>query len=438
MRIVPLVHIHEGGWAMPDIDRGFQRTGMSCVLLLATAACSTTERVTPNVVRDSSGVTIVESHAPLWNAATTWAVSAEPQLRIEPRADDDSVRQFTRITGLTRLSSGLIVALEAAALELRWFDPIGRHLRTSRLRGQGPRELRFASALNRLPGDTLLVDGNNRPNKSLVFSSTGEFVREDVMDEQRLRSSGRWGECASLVLPDRSRLLCQELPGATPLPPDPGPGYLREFLQFVRVSWDVTEVDTLGRYGGIEQVGLDLGGKWTDFQVHPFYSRSHVAAGGDPLRIAIAVNPAYSIELWTSRDGLDRIVRRTGPLRKPTDRERAGAVDLMREWNRQHTDPAMMDRVLAGVPVPDSLPAAWGLVFSSGGELLVAREGLLPGQEQTLYDVFDRDGRFLGELRFPPSFTIREVGIDYVLGVRLAADDVPVIELYSLRRPDAR
>jgi hypothetical protein len=52
--------------------------------------------------------------------------------------------------------------------------------------------------------------------------------------------------------------------------------------------------------------------------------------------------------------------------------------------------------------------------------------------------VFDRDGRFLGELRFPPSFTIREVGIDYVLGVRLLADDVPVIELYSLRRPDAR
>jgi hypothetical protein len=410
---------------------------MALLPALVTAACATNERVVPNVARDSSGVTIVESHAPLWDPATAWVVSPGPRLRIESTADDDSVRQFTRIAGLTRMSTGVIVALEEASLELRWFDHTGNHLRTSRMRGPGPGELRYAASLNRLPGDTIRVDGNARPFKSLVFGPVGEYVREETMDDQRYRAAGRWGECAGLFMVDHAVLTCQELPGATPLPPDPGPGHLRHFQQFVRVSWDGSEVDTLGRHGGIEQFGLDMGQKWTNFVVHPFHSRTYLAAGGNPPRIAIAVNPAYSIEVWKPRGGLDRIVRRTTGLRAPTERERAGATDLVREWNRRGSDAATLERLIAGVPVPDSIPAVWGMAFSSGGELLVAREGMLPGQDRTVYDVFDADGRFLGELHFPPSFTIREVGPDYILGVRLVEDDVPVIELYSLRRPAA-
>lgn len=415
------------------LKRPLTRALVACLTACA-IGCAAEPATPPNVSRDSAGVTIVESQAPLWDSSTAWRVAAAPRLVIGPRSETDTARQFTRITGVTRLTSGNVVVLDAATMDLRWFDHTGLHVRTVRFRGPGPRELPFAQALIRMPGDTLVVHGGRRPAKALYFTATGDFIREEVMDEERFRAAGRWGECATAILPDRSRLVCQDLPGAEPLPPDPGPGHLRTFQQFVRISWDATELDTLGRYGGIEQFGLDLGQKWTFFVVHPFHARSYLAAGGDPVRIAIAPNPDYTIELWRPRGGIDRIVRRLGARRTPSDRERAGAVDQVREWNRG-ADSAQMARIMAEVPVPDSLPAIMGLALSSSGELLVMREGQLRGQERSTWDVFDRDGRFLGELRFPAAFTIREVGPDYILGVRLNEFDVPAIEVYSLQRP---
>lgn len=415
------------------LNRPLTGTLVTC-LTAGALGCAAEPATPPNVTRDSAGLTIVESRAPLWDSSSTWRVPAAPRLVIGPRSESDTARQFTRITGVTRLTSGAIVVLDAATTDLRWFDHTGLHLRTVRFRGPGPGELPFAFALIRLPGDTLVVHGGARPSKALFFSPTGDFVREEVMDEQRFRAAGRWGECPSLILPDKSRLVCQDLPGATPLPPDPGPGALRHFQQFVRISWDANELDTLGRYGGIEQHGLDLGQKWTFFVVHPFHARSYLAVGGDSLRIASAPNPDYSIELWRPRGGLDRIVRRPGARRAPTERERAGAIDLMRDWNRG-ADSAQMARIMSDVPVPDSLPAVSGLALSSSGELFVMREGLLRGQDRSAWDVFDREGRFLGALHFPAAFTVREVGPDYILGVRLNEFDVPAIEVYSLQRP---
>jgi len=50
------------------------------------------------------------------------------------------------------------------------------------------------------------------------------------------------------------------------------------------------------------------------------------------------------------------------------------------------------------------------------------------------FDVFDRSGRWLGELALPPRTRLLDVGRDYLLGVRLDDDDVPHVEVYRLHR----
>lgn len=385
----------------------------------------------PSVVRDSAGIAIVENHRPRWDTSSAWRVSTEPILRLGSVSDGDTAQQFSYIVGAARLANGTVVVLEGSTTELRWFDAGGRHVRTSRLQGRGPGELPFVLDLVHLAGDTILLDGG-RPVKQLFFAPTGEFAREEPLDDVGFRALGRWAECHTYVMPDRSRVVCQRPPGAAPRGPDPGPGLLRFFSQFVRVPWDLSQVDTMGLDGGIEQYGLDVGGSRPYFVVHPFHARSYLAGGGDPLRIAIVTNPQYSIEIWRPGAGLERIIRRVNGRVAPSQSQ----LDAVPEYLRRYSfDTTHLARVLSDVPVPDSLPAAAGLVYAPGGELLVARESPFFPHDTTHLDVFDAEGRFLGTLSLPPRLLVHEVGIDYILGVRYDDDDVPFVEVYRLERP---
>ena len=51
-----------------------------------------------------------------------------------------------------------------------------------------------------------------------------------------------------------------------------------------------------------------------------------------------------------------------------------------------------------------------------------------------MFDAFDQDGRFRGEIRFDGYFWLYEVGDDYLLGARLDELDVPRIQLHRLHR----
>ncbi len=151
------------------------------------------------------------------------------------------------------------------------------------------------------------------------------------------------------------------------------------------------------------------------------------------MRNAIATNPDYRVELWTPTGTLERVVRREGGRRAPTLAEREAAPTLMKRY-LEGVDPATANTIMAAVPTPDSLPALVGLTVTPQGELLVQREGFLPSQVSSLWDVFDSSGRWLGELRLPARTRILSVGTDHLLVQRMTVDDVVLIEVYRLRR----
>lgn len=122
--------------------------------VLSLAACGAGDRAAGDVVvRDSSGVRIVESPAPTWGRALPWTVSAEPIVTIGT-VEGDAAYQLHRVGAALRLSDGRIVVANNGSSDLRYYDSAGRHVRTVGRRGEGPGEFSMLSGMVRGSADT--------------------------------------------------------------------------------------------------------------------------------------------------------------------------------------------------------------------------------------------------------------------------------------------
>lgn len=409
--------------------------------LLVSGACerSAVSTTDATIVRDSAGVTIVTSLRAQWPDGGGWRIDSVPRTSLGG-VEADSAQHWRAPDAVTVLRDGrVVIGVEG---ELRWFAPDGTHTHTN-LAGDGPGEFRRVAALHTMPGDSVRAhDGQGL--KYAVFAPDGSLAYERRTDYEQLRALGRWIECWTRFFPDASRTMCQADPAIPASPTNrasrrlsngltsPGPGLLRTLHRVWLVTPGVDRAFPLGVEAGIEQFGIANDGEEL-FVLHPFYSRSVVTAGGEPMRIAMALNPAYRIELWTPGGALERIIVREGARRAPTSDELADVPEALRQ-QLSRRDPTLLDRVLAEVPTPDSLPALQHVTFTSRGELLVMREGLLPSHAQSLYDVFDRSGVWLGTLRLRPQQYIVSASDDTLLAMRRTEDGVVLVEVYGYTR----
>lgn len=414
---------------------------ISACLLAACAAGKPDVRSAP-IMADSAGIAIVNNIDPQWTDSSRWHIDSVPITRVGH--DENEVQsQFSIIRSATRLSNGnVVVALEN---EVRMFGSDGKFIRTVAGRGNGPGEFQSIGTLLKLPEDSILVAqsmvGGGR--KIAIFGAGGSFIREERPDGDAVRKLGPWSECQSMVFRDRSWLGCKSdstIPltatnrlsqGGADGYSSPGPGLLRRLQRWHLIPATLEKTYPIGIEGGIEQFGIALPGGGETFVMHPFYSRSFIAAGGEPLRIATITNPDYTIEIWTPDGHLERIVRRANGRRAPTAEEKRELPAMLLARNgRRDRDPA----ILSQAPTPDSLPAASGVRIGADGHIVVAREGSLPPYARVTYDIFSPAGHWLGEFAMPARTFIMELGADYILALRLDDHDVPMLEVYALKR----
>lgn len=418
---------------------------MLSVLSVSCAEAKSSADGTPSAGRDSAGVHIVDNRRPVWTNGTGWKVDSVPLTSIGGD-DTDLHQQFRSVSAALRMANGNMVV--AADNELRLFASNGTYLRTLATNGSGPGEFRSLQDVWRLAGDSILATQSLSRGgmKNVLIAPDGAFVREEQPNVDRYRAMGPWAECMSLVLPDRSRITCQDDP-TIPLSAtnrgntmdargnaSPGPGMLRRLKRQHLLSPSLDTSYRLGITAEPEQFGVLLNGQYLGFSMHPLYSRSLTAAGGSPVRIVTFMNPGYELQVWTPTGRLETIVRRVGARRATSEQERKDALEEVLAMTRAESqDPALLEQ-MAAIPMPDSLPAAVSLTVAATGEMLVMREGLLPSQRQSLYDVFDRAGVWLGELRFPRHTRIADVGKDYLVVIRSDDRDVPRAEVLRLYR----
>ncbi len=89
--------------------------------------------------------------------------------------------------------------------------------------------------------------------------------------------------------------------------------------------------------------------------------------------------------------------------------------------------------MLDGLIFPDFIPAYRSLLVDTEDHLWVEQYRTGWEQERRWW-VFDPAGRWLGEPTVPTDLDIREVGPDYILGVRRDAGDVEQVVMYELIR----
>lgn len=419
-----------------------------CVLSAFSVSCKESgspQNAAAAAVRDSAGIQIVESRTPVWTDDTRWKVDSLPLTSIGGD-ESDVQQQFRSISAALRLSNRNVVI--AADNELRLFAPDGTYLRTLAGKGDGPGEFRTNQDVWRLDGDSILATqalaGGGM--KNVLFGADGALVREERPDVDRYRALGPWTECMSLVLPDRSRITCQDDP-TIPLSAtnrgntkdargnaSPGEGMLRRLKRQFVLSPSLDTSYALGITAEPEQFGVVLNGQYMGFSGHPLFIRSITAAGGSPVRIVTVLNPGYELQVWTPTGRLERIIRRIGARRATSEQERKDALENVLAMTRAESQDPVLLAQMAAIPMPDSLPAAVSLTVAATGEMLVMREGFRPSQRQSIYDVFDPTGTWLGELRFARHTRIADVGRDYLLVIRNDENDVPRAEVLRLRR----
>ncbi len=385
---------------------------LAVAFLAAAAGCDAEPEQLPELAyqtRDSAGIVIAEN-AGVPAKSERWSVDADPVVSIGG-ADGPPPAMFVAVTTASRLSDGTIVVLEVETSELRFFDATGTHLRTAGGVGEGPGEFEAAVSFVRLAGDTLLVDAGDR---HLLFSPTGDYIRQTTIDVLRYFSGKRAAPCAHFrLLPDGSFLSCEVFSDEQWVAGGTAPS-----SRVLRVAPDGAET-AIGHYW--QRQGL-------------FRARTWIASGGSPPVVATAPNPGYSIEVRSLDGELTRIVRRPDGLRAPTDEEVATAAADLRSG--QGFFSPSRGTVDDDEPA-DLVPAVFGMTVGITGDLWVRREPFVTTHDETLYDVFDGQGRFRGEVRFEGYFWLYEVGEDYVLGARLDELEVAHIQLHRLSKPPA-
>ncbi len=376
---------------------------LASVTLAGCAAESDAYATWDGTMRDSAGVVVVENFGePVLGADAFEFV--EEVLRIGTQFGD-STYQFGRITGYTVLSDGRIVVADALGHHLKFFSPDGEHLMTVGKAGEGPEEFgRRMLDLLRTYGDTLIVPdwGNMQVHR---IAPDGTWLGSFSMRPEGGFYVAGWDDVPSGMIVSLLRAI------STP---------------------DAPAVDTMDVV-----VVRDSHGAFLDTIARVPTSRFVTFRGGDPHWRFFAPRPDFDLLWngggvtgrsdryvlhWRAPDGrLDRVVtlhREPVPLGEEDRRILMEAIDRMLENAGVPLQRA--SEIKSRTSFESDYPAFRRFVSGPGGTLLVQQlrpltdltdeelEGLNPGSGRPpgsrSWDVFDREGRYLGVLTWPPDF----------------------------------
>jgi hypothetical protein len=413
----------------------------AAVLVLLGSACGAGERVEETrrepVVADSAGVRVVINQDPQWRAGEGWRVAPMAAVRIGA-ADGAEAYLLDRVRGVTRLSDGTIVVLNAGSTELRYYSADGVHLRSVGRQGRGPGDMRLPRWLDLLEGDVLQV---THADGRLRYAADGSLVGDDRIRWDRIHAIGRRAGvdgdggflmesgCAvntPLFIGDSVLLCSTTYTDVRFIPREAGVYHSTMFL--ARSDWALEALDTLGTFPRSTVLLYPAGGRLHAINVAPPGGpRGRMRVTGWPRQLAYSPVDSYRLEFRSLDEArLRLIVRRVGGLRAPRLEE------LDRIEHTLRSSPASLRGEIA---ISDSLSIAAGAPHVDvQGAIWVPLEVDADAYARP-YDVFAADGVYLGTVNVPDvRFTPHEIGADWMLGVTRGEHGVEFVVLYLIDR----
>lgn len=378
-------------------------------------------------VRDSLGVEIVESFAPVLTGSRSWTIDPDPILEIGA-LDAAEPYVFSRIWDATRLSDGRVVVVDELTTEIRVFDGRGRHLGTFGRVGDGPNEFGGPPFVESTDDDELVVWDGGHVRLSR-FDAEGTLI-DQVGLQAELSELG--------ILPFRNGRVWQidaegRLLATGPQRPRSVEG-LRDSYRRVVLVWDrgASNHDFGVFVSGqsfvvrVDRTGVGVG--------NPYAPAPAAALVGNG--IAISGDAGWELRIHETNGNLRRILRAAIPRTPVTAELEQRALDRAREMaDVSPITLAQAEDAFAQISLPDSVPIVGSIMASPGALWVGRRTGWW--WEIGDYDVFDADGRWLTTVRVPREVEmIHEIGEDYILAHVVDELEVPYLRLYRIHRSE--
>ncbi len=423
--------------------------GAAAIALVAAIACepaadteageSGPQAAPRHQVRDSAGIRIIENRRPADGSRLGWEIGAEPAFTIGSVEASEGF-QLHQVDDALRLGDGRLVVANGGSHQLLVFDEGCTYLTAWGQKGEGPGDFGGMWAGNAFgrrlfwaepwPGDSIAVcHGTFSWGLGLfsVFGPDGRHART-----VNLAPDGSNTRCRE-VLPDGAIIVTRSSPWSGFLPT----GTRRDNLDFLILEGDGSLRTELGSHPGAEVFDyLDdtVIPPSTFLMLDPPFQQTVVWGAWGDLAI-VSPTDRYEIRAFGADGSVARIVRRDHEVRTPTqadlDRFRA---DQLASYGAEYK--AMITPVLDGLSVPPSFPAFSSIEVDALGYLWV-REFNLPGEQGTLWTVFDPDGIVQGFVETPPDLEIYEIGEDYIVGKARDELGVEYVQLWELARVGA-
>lgn len=360
----------------------------------------------------SGTVVVTNPAAGIWDAATAWRVVEEVRIGT---LDGTGPDLFGQINAIEVDVTGRIYVLEGQSQELRVFDRNGLHVRTIGRQGGGPGEFNQPIGLAWAPDGTLwVVDPQN--NRISVVDTSGAFVAAHhalggfvyMPWPGGFDTAGRFYNYApDLTSGSFQMLLVRYDSTLAPIDSLRPPRYTgpENYFELVRERGRMrTGVPFTP---GVEWRLTGQGDFW--FALTGPYELVRLSAGGDTLRkvtVPFDPVPVTSEDVDSAIAGLEWFT------------SQGGKVDRSR--------------------IPGVKPALSGLIVADDGTLWIEIVTRDIADQGHVFDVFDPEGRYLGDVRLP--FRLRMYPPPIVRGDRLygVTEDeleVPFVVRARIERP---
>ncbi len=397
------------------------------LLALSAVACDGGGSRWAGTITDSAGVTIVSNgDLGIWAPGEEWTL--EEELRVGA-LEGPPEYQIGQVGSIALDSKGRIYVLDSQAQHIRVYSPDGIYERTVGARGGGPGELGNALALLMGTGDTLLVpDGQNL--RFTRYAPDGSSVGSIRLDPDGAYPMA-FKAAASGAIVEQIRLYA--LPGQ--------PAIEEPTDVLVRMAIDGSVTDTLMAFPSGKKLVFD--GPYREFAAEPLWDLTEYS------QVVLAVSDEYRIGVYA--DGhLKRIITKTfEPERVSEADEKAIREEMERRVIAAGIPAETMQMARDGTEFAEYLPTISTLAAGPAGTIWVQRmrppselgdEQLASIRESHLnedlgapgWDVFDREGRYLGVVKMPDRFTPSlfrdeviygvwrdELNVEYVLRLRI-------------------
>lgn len=347
-------------------------------------------------------------------AAPAASDAQTPVLRLEPPRDSVAY-EFTRVSSVRELSDGRLLVVDSRERNLILADPSSGAVEALGRTGRGPLEYERPTRLIALSADsTLLLDPGNRRWLMLVGPLiVSTLSPSDSVVERAgtaIFGADRLGHVVSTALIDREVVEGDRQRDRIAVRRTSRHTAATDTLLVIKGAESQVEVETIS--GGVRRNVLELAMSVPE----------QVLLFSDGW-IAIARQRPYRIE-WRAASG-DAMV---GPvLPWPNPRVSAAEIELYRKSMEQQLGrsiPAPLTGLrFVDVVSPYSTNALQAL---PNGNLLVAKSRWSESQG-TEYDVVDRRGRLVGQVRLPTNIRIIGVSARYVFTVSVDDDGIETL-----------